>query len=343
MKRSGPPEHVELERTIRRGNQIRWPARFARLLGQVSDSELAARFGVALTTVVKERRRRGIPAFRPPRPPVEWTPEMLELLGEASDRDVAAELGLAVHSVAYRRRALGIPAYGATQLPPPDAFWTPTRRALLGTDVDGAVARRLGITRGRVCGKRNRLGIPPFQPRHPKVVWTRAMVRQLGRISDRRLADRFGIGEDTVRWERQRRGIPALQRSDVTVVRKPELRKLLRLQTEVVVDRTGLNEKTVRRLRADLGMAQPGKTTVWTPAALRALGRVPDGVLAERLGLALNTVRLKRNELGIRYRVTRRWTAREDDLVRRLGVHEAARATGRTARAVGHRRAKLGL
>ncbi len=52
------PFVVHLERDTRVANQHRWPLRFARLLGKISDAELAARAGVALTTVVKERRRR---------------------------------------------------------------------------------------------------------------------------------------------------------------------------------------------------------------------------------------------------------------------------------------------
>lgn len=157
------------------------------------------------------------------------------------------------------------------------------------------------------------------------------------------MAERFGIGEDTVRKERNRRGIPPLKSDSWKVLRKRELRGLLRLQTNEVVRRTGLNEKTVRRLRSDLGMRQPGKTTAWTAEALRSLGRVPDEVLAARLDLAVHTVRLKRTQLGIRFRVTRRWTDEEDDLVRRFSIEEAAGATCRTRKAVLHRRKKLGL
>jgi hypothetical protein len=175
------------------------------------------------------------------------------------------------------------------------------------------------------------------------VVWTRAVVRQLGRISDRRVAERFGIGEDTVRRERNRRGVPPLKSDSWKVLRKRELRGLLRLQTNEVVRRTGLNEKTVRRLRSDLGMPQPGKTTAWTLEALGSLGRVPDDVLAARLDFSVSTVQLKHTQLGIRFRVNRRWSNGEDDLVRRLPTEEAVHATGRTRKAVLHRRKKLGL
>lgn len=324
-------------------NQLRWPHRFHRLLGQISDPELAARAGIAVTTVIAERRRRGIPPFRRQSPPVEWTGEMITLLGEASDGDVAAELGISRNSVSYKRRMLGIPAYGAARARSPNPFWTRGRVALLGTDTDKEVARRLGISRPCVTGERRRRGIEPFTAPAAKVVWTPAMVRHLGKISDRRVAAKFGIDEGTVRKERNRRGIPPLKTDSWKVLRKPELRKLLRLQTNEVVRRTGLNEKTVRRLRSDLGMRQPGKATVWTPEALRCLGRVPDEELAARLGLSVHTVRLKRNQMGIRFRLNRPWAEAEEDLVRRLSIEEAAAATGRTRIAILRRRKALGL
>lgn len=346
VRRSKPVDHFErvsLARSTTVSNQLRWPVRFSRLLGQVSDREVAARAGIAITTVVAERRRRGISPFRRPSPPVEWTEEMVELLGEASDTDVAAELGISRHSVAYKRQILGIPAYGATRARRPNPFWTRRRIALLGTAPDKEVAGRLGISRARVAGERRKRGIAPFKARAAKVVWTPAMVRQLGKVSDRRVAEELGIGEGTVRRERNRRGIPPLKADSWKVLRKPELRKLLRLQTNEVVRRTGLNEKTVRRLRSDLGMRQPGKVTAWTQEALSLIGRIPDEELAARLGLSVHTVRLKRNQAGIRFRVTHPWTEVEDDLVRRLSIEEAIGATGRTRKAIVHRRKRLGL
>lgn len=337
------PRPVHLERSTRVGNQFRWPVRLARLLGRISDPALAARAGVSLTAVVAERRRRGIPPFRRMSPPVEWTDEMIELLGEASDGEVAAELGISRDSVAYKRQVLGIPAYGATRVRRPNPFWTRRRVALLGTATDKEVAARLGISRARVAGERRKRGVAPFKPRAARVVWTPAMVRRLGKVADHRVAERFGIGEDTVRRERSRRGIPPLKTDSWKVLRKPELRRLLRLQTNEVVRRTGLNEKTVRKLRSDLGIRQPGKVTGWTRETLSLLGRVPDEELAARLGLAVGTVRLKRNQAGIRFRVTRRWTVEEDDLVRRLPIEEAMRLTGRTRKAILHRRKRLGL
>jgi hypothetical protein len=338
--RGGPPQ--ALRRDTRVANQHRWEPRFARMLGKVPDAVLARGAHVALTTVVKERRRRGIPPNRSFAPPVEWTEEMIALLGEASDRQVAEELGVSKSSVAYKRTSLGIQAYGEARRKP-DRFWTAKRISLLGTARDLEVARRLRVSRARVAYQRRVRGIPPFVPRRPRIVWTEAMVALMGRVADAEIARRFGIGEDAVRWERHRRGIEPLKDDSWTVSRDPGLRDLLRLQTAEVGAKTGLNEKTIRRLRHDLGVPQPGRATAWTPEARALLGVVDDDEVARRLGLKVDTVRLERTRAGIKLRVTRRWTEAEDELVRTLSPEVAARATKRSLKAVHHRRARLGL
>lgn len=332
-----------VRRDTRVANQIDWPDHLAKKLGTVPDARLARRAKVSLSAVVRERQRRGVSPSRTFRPPIEWTEAMLVQLGEASDADVARALALSKSSVAYKRRALGIPCWGGCETRRPDPFWTPARVALLGTDRDLAVARRLRVSRGVVAAQRRNRGIPPFAPRRPKVAWTSEMVGLLGVLSDRRLAERFAIGEDTVRRERHRRGIPPLKDDSWKVVREPGLDTLLRLQTNHVVRLTGLNEKTVRKLRHDLGLAQPGIVTPWTPEALAFLGEVDDEALASLLGLRVDTVRLKRTQAGIKRRVTRRWTPAEDAIVRHQPAAVAAEETGRTLKAIFHRRHQLGL
>lgn len=185
--------------------------------------------------------------------------------------------------------------------------------------------------------------IPPSCPVPRKIDWRPEMIRFLGKISDRRFAKRFGIGEGSVRKERHRRGISGVKTDSWMVLRDPNLRKLLQLQTMEVVKLTGLNEKTVRFLRHDLGMKQPGIPTKWTPDVVRLIGRAPDEAIARRTGLKLASVRLKRRQMGIKYRSAKRWTEREIKLVKRLPIEEAVRATGRTIRAVAHLRDRLGL
>jgi len=81
---------------------------------------------------------------------------------------------------------------------------------------------------------------------------------------------------------------------------------------------------------------------------LRLLGKYPDDVVAARVGRSVNAVRVMRQRLGIPNPAPRphaggrpRWTAEQDDLVRRLPPWEAARRTGRTLRAVRCRRSVL--
>ncbi len=331
------------ERSSRIANQLHWPLRFLRLLGKISDPSLAVRMGVSLTAVIAERRRRGVGPFRVARPPVRWTPEMVALLGEDTDPAVAAVLGIGPSSVAYKRTVLGIAPHVEPRTRRKRSVWMPSQAALLGTDFDKRVARRLGLSAAVVAKERRRRGIAPFVPRRPAVAWRPDMVRQLGKLADGRIAQRYGIGVDTVRRERQRRGVPPVKNDAWKVLQTPALARLLRAQTRDVVKRTGLNEKTVRRLRHDLGMKQVGTISPWAPRVLRQLGKVSDAKIAERIGCSVHTVRQKRCAHGVLRRVTRRWTAREDALVRTLAVDTAARRTGRTRKAVEHRRRVLGL
>ena len=86
----------------------------------------------------------------------------------------------------------------------------------------------------------------------------------------------------------------------------------------------------------------------WTRAQLRLLGKYPDDRVAARVGRSVNAVRVMRQRLGIPNPAPRlhaggrpRWTAEQDDLVRRLPPWEAVRRTGRTLRAVRCRRSVL--
>jgi len=83
---------------------------------------------------------------------------------------------------------------------------------------------------------------------------------------------------------------------------------------------------------------------------LQLLGKEPDAVVAEKVGRTVNAVRVMRERLGILNPAARpgaygspRWSAQQDDLVRRLSPAEAARLTGRTITAVYSRRSLLGL
>jgi len=142
-----------------------WPDELAALLGKISDEKLARRAGISSGTVTRERRRRGIEAFWPPRGPVEWTPEMISLIGNESDGVVGRELGLSRTTIRRKRELLGISPY----TPPPSSAvesaipWEPEDLALLGTMPDKEVAQQLGISVASAMLKRQTLKIPPLQ------------------------------------------------------------------------------------------------------------------------------------------------------------------------------------
>lgn len=319
-----------------------WPRHLARLLGKLPDSKVAARAGLHLVTVTRERQRRGIPPAVRHRPPIEWTREQIALLGTASDPAVAAELGVHRGSVARKRLMLGIPAFNPVE-PKESDFWTPERIARLGTEHDGDLARKWKVGVVRVAYKRTMLQIPPFEPRPARVRWTQAMLRQLGKVADVAFAKKFGITENTVFLKRRELGVPPFRPRRAKVVRSRALRPLLALRLPEAVSKTGLGHSTIATLRSELGVPVPPRSRAATPWALSRLGKVPDERLAAELGLRPSTVRSKRRRMGILKRRVRRWTAAEDRVVRALPAREAAAKLGRTHKAVLHRRARLGL
>ncbi|MFW6193460.1 MAG: hypothetical protein ACOC83_08225, partial [Gemmatimonadota bacterium] len=268
---------------------------------------------------------------------------MIARLGQATDRKVAIELDIPVRSVTYKRTLLGIPPY-CTPVHEGSPFWTAERLALLGQLPDHRLARRWRVSSTTVANRRRKLGIPPKEPRPPKVHWTDPMRSRLGRDPDAAVARRLGIGVRAVREERERLAVPPFRPSRKKVRRSPALRPILQRSTKEITADTDVSAPTVRALRRELAVPPPPRASAWTPAALEKLGTVPDAVLAAELGLKPDTVRKKRYQHGIRKKPSpRRWTPREDELVRAHPPREAARRTRRTLKAVHHRRRILGL
>jgi len=284
---------------------MRWPLDLARLLGTMTDAELAERAGVHPSTVAAERRRRGLTACHPRRPAVAWTEEMLARLGCASDASIAAELELEVGSVRRKRVQLGIPAFApATR---ESAFrWTPEALALLGTASDRDIARRLGVAHATVGAKRRELGVPRFG----------------------------GHGDDCCR-EPAEAGARRARRWVFPGLRwRCDLRQLLELPTGELTRRFGVSRSTVRSWRRKAGVEPPRRDRRWTPELDARLGKDPDSQLAEELGVAPSTVRHRRLRLGIpacprslvwRDReVVLLGTAPDAEVARRLGCSRSA-------------------
>jgi hypothetical protein len=100
--------------------------------------------------------------------------------------------------------------------------------------------------------------------------------------------------------------------------------------------------------RGNSPFAARGRAAVWTPEEIALLGALSDAEVAQRTGRSPAAVPKKRKQLG-RPAVTaegvaysrRFWRAEEDEAVLTLSPPEAARVTGRTLRAIYHRKQYL--
>lgn len=293
--------------TARRGavhrrahNAFPWTPELLALLGKRPDREVAARAGVAVNTVVGERRRRGIEPFLSMRPRVVWTAEMIASLGTDTDPSVAASLGIPRHCVQRKRSLLGIPAYhpwrASGNMGHP---WSPEELSLLGRMSDGDVGREIGLSGSAVYWKRRRLGIPAFQPAPRAVDWTEEKLALLGTVYDEEAAERLGVAVGTVGRHRQRLGIPSY-RDRRRARRKKEIVALLHLPTSELRRRTGVTSARIAKLRREFGIRAPRLSEWrWSAAALARLGKDPDARIAADLGCSRQTVAKKRLALGI--------------------------------------------
>lgn len=279
----------------------RWTAAEIELLGKEPDTRIARKLKIAASTVAAERRRRDIPAYRAA---FEWTEEALSLLGTDTDERIAARLGISRPVVGRKRRELETPAFMPRRgraPAQPDPFWTPERDALLGTAADPVIARRLGVSAGRVYGRRRKLGIAPAYV-VPRYDWTE-IDPLLGTEFDREVAARFGMHPKTVHRRRLKLKIPACRPERLTIRRDDALRRLLRRPGSEIDE---LPRSTVAELRKELGIKAPPPRNRWTPEVLERLGEEDDAVIAEELGVSVKTVALKRRSLGRLKRTRRR-------------------------------------
>jgi len=306
------------------------------MLGKASDERIAMHLGCGRDIVQAERRSRGIAPFRKRGAEILWTRRAVALLGADSDRAVAAELGVSHAVVCRKRLLLGIPPCNPKRHHPLAHDWTSEEEALLGTAPDARVACELGMSRMSVYTRRSALGIPAFGPRPRVIRWSRRWLAQLGKRSDDEIANAMGVHPSSVTKKRRLLRIPAIGGAGVVEV-TPALRRLLRLPNVVVVQRTGLKNDTIVRLRRELGIRAPLFIDVpWTKQALRRLGKVPDARLAEEIGVCVSAVRGRRLRAGIGpSRPTRRFEARERSLlVSGLPASEIARRLRRPLPAV---------
>jgi len=95
--------------------------------------------------------------------------------------------------------------------------WSADQVALLGTDTDKAVARRLGRSRSSVINTRLKLGIPAFTVRDG---WGQHE-GLIGQMPDSQIAKLRGVSRPAVNAARIRRGIPVFIKQPAQSVTEP--------------------------------------------------------------------------------------------------------------------------
>ena len=131
-----------------------WTAAEERLLGTVSDQDLAQRLGRSLRAISLRRHQLHIPKFQSGRRP--WTRAEEELLGTMPDRRFAQRFKRSVRSVIVRRCEKAIPLLRRQK-----HRWTQADDQLLGLRPDAQVALLLGLSKLAVSRRRQRLGKAP--------------------------------------------------------------------------------------------------------------------------------------------------------------------------------------
>jgi DNA-binding CsgD family transcriptional regulator len=271
---------------------------------------------------------------------------MLALLGTDSDANVAARLGVHRGSVLRMRRILGVPAFGPQAGKGHSWFnWTLDAQAMLGRMPDEAVAKRLGLSRGAVTAQREKLGVPSYRTRKPRIAWTKQTIALLGRIPDTQIARRLGISAISVSAQRARLGIAPVAGRGKLIVRNAELKRTLRLRTVEIHKKLGLAADTCRRLRKELGVPNPHPLHKWSDADIARLGTCSDAQLARELGVSKSSVQTARYSRGIasQRERTRNWTPARCALLGQIADTELARLMGLTVGAVTAKRRQLGI
>ncbi len=159
-----------------------------RLLGRISDRELAERFGLTTGSVRAERLRRGIPAVTGDRRKIHRNRALARLLHRPTPELLAA--GISKSTVGKLRKELGVA--------PPKArsAWNPLALAALGKKPDAQIAAELGLKASTVAAKRQKLGI------HRSRKWTAAEEALLGTAPDAVIAQRLNRTRAAVQYHR---------------------------------------------------------------------------------------------------------------------------------------------
>jgi hypothetical protein len=175
--------------------EIEWTKEILDLLGKVPDREISERYGIAVSTLNKKRKRNGIPTFKRN---IRRTAKVVKILGFPT-KEAARQLGLSRNAVETLRKKWGLPAPSRTEW-----RWDRKTLARLGREPDTRIAWDTGMGFRTVRAKRQALGIAPcdIQGR-----WKPEEQALLGTAPDDVIAKRIGRTLHAVRVRRWHKGI----------------------------------------------------------------------------------------------------------------------------------------
>ncbi len=233
-----------------------WTKAERKLLGTTTDAAVAGIIGTSEVQVEKERQRLGIARYVKPLALHVWLPEEDALLGVDSDARLAIRLGVTTRVVRLKRAKLGIPRQrgsgtvnGGHVPRTEEQIWTPEMLSKLGKVSDSIIASHLKIHSREARAKRESLGIPRLEAKHPAArEWTPEEMALLGTMTDADLAKKLGINRSCVGVKRVAQGIPRFVRAPKQHVWTKEEDALIASHTEMEV--AALLSITPARVRA---------------------------------------------------------------------------------------------
>lgn len=207
-----------------------WTQEKLSLLGTKTDEALAKEWGVASSTVNRQRKQQGIPPYKkgmntnyqvdPQTREVSLTEEQTRDLGKFTDSFLSKKWRVPYWVIARVRERLGIPRCldsKKAQIAQEKraAFWTQEKIDLLGKLPHKELAQKWGVAPSTVSRRTKEYQKPYLCPgtnnisrRKATDFWTPEKLALLGQRSDRELAQAWGVHNGTVRRRRQLLAIP---------------------------------------------------------------------------------------------------------------------------------------
>ncbi|BCE01358.1 hypothetical protein [Marinicellulosiphila megalodicopiae] len=284
--------------------------KFIKLLGKLSDEDLAGKFNLSSRHVKRLRQSKSIKIFNDTKIEFVWSPSKIKLLGTTYDTNLAAKWRTKKHVIQNKRSQLGIKPYS---LPPLAKFkgsysphhWTEHELSLLGTMHDTELAPIIGLSGCSITAFRNSIGIEPFSERAP-INWTDQMLRYLGEMPDIEFAETFGISELSTSTKRILMKIPSYGTGNLT--RTPHLCdeaiQELGNDTDFNISKKYKRARYIIRLHRQLrGIPIFERTRKskynFTASIIKKLGKIPDSDISRSTDIPPQIIGYHRRKMGI--------------------------------------------